>query len=148
MIGPTFLLLAQSESPDATPAPPPPVLPDAPQQGTGPGDATTTTPGGTDADSQALPPGGGLDPLTIIMLLGVVLLFVFMFGGQRKEKKRRQAMLAAMKKGDRVQTVGGILGTITEMKDDEVTLKVDENSNTRMRFSRNAVQSVLEDKSE
>ena len=57
-------------------------------------------------------------------------------------------MLSSLEKGDKVQTAGGIIGTITDLKDTEVTLKVDENTNTKMKFARSAVSTVLRDKSD
>ena len=50
-----------------------------------------------------------------------------------------------LKRGDRVQTIGGILGTVVETRDGEVLLKVDEGNNTKIRFSRNAIHRVLEE---
>jgi len=79
-------------------------------------------------------------PLLIIM---IAVLWFMMIMPQRKEKKKRQQMLAALAKGDRVQTVGGIIGSVIEIREQEIVLKVDENSNTRMRFSRSAIQSVI-----
>ena len=64
------------------------------------------------------------------------------FGG-RKEKKRRAALLGSLAKYDRVVTSGGMIGTIVEVKDDEVVIKVDESTNTKVHFSKSAVQSVL-----
>jgi preprotein translocase subunit YajC len=77
------------------------------------------------------------------MLLILALFMFVLIIPQRREKKRRTAMLEALKKNDRVQTVGGIIGTIVEIRPTELVLKVDENTNTRMRFSRNAIQAVL-----
>ena len=58
-------------------------------------------------------------------------------------------MLDTLKKGDRVQTIGGVLGTVVEARDTDVLVKVDESSNTKIRFSRNAIHRVLdEDKAE
>ena len=125
------LTLAQDE--------PAPILPDD----TPP---TEQQPGGPDADPDAgaQPPPTGPDwTLPLIFILLLVVLWIFLMGGQRREKKRRTAMLESLNKGDKVQTVGGILGTIVEIRDDEIVVKVDENTNTRMRFSRSAVQSVL-----
>ena len=123
---PLTLTLAQDEPapilPDDTPAP------------------TETQPGEAANGEPAASPDWTL-PLIFILLL--VVLWVFLMGGQRREKKRRAAMLESLNKGDRIQTVGGILGTIVEMRDDELVVKVDENTNTRLRFSRSAVQSVL-----
>jgi preprotein translocase subunit YajC len=91
-------------------------------------------------------PGGLLGSPIILMLLVIVVLWIFLMGGNRKEKKRRQQMLASLGKGDRVQTVGGILGTIVEVRDDELVVKVDENTNSRLRFARSAIQAKLEDR--
>ena len=44
---------------------------------------------------------------------------------------------------DTVQTIGGVIGSIVEVKNDSVVLKVDESSNTRITFSRSAIQQVL-----
>jgi preprotein translocase subunit YajC len=48
-------------------------------------------------------------------------------------------MLQSLKKNDRVQTVGGIFGTIVDIGDNEITLKVDESNNTKIRISPNAI---------
>lgn len=129
---PLTLTLAQDE--------PAPVLPDdtpAPTE-TQPGEAANGEPAG-----QQQPAASPDWTLPLIFILLLVVLWVFLMGGQRREKKRRAAMLESLNKGDRIQTVGGILGTIVEMRDDELVVKVDENTNTRLRFSRSAVQSVL-----
>jgi len=79
----------------------------------------------------------------MFLLLGAMLLmFVFMGRGKRKTEAKRKEMLSALKKGDKVTTIGGIVGTIMEVRDDEVTVKIDESSNTRMRFARWAVRGV------
>ena len=51
--------------------------------------------------------------------------------------------MASLAKGSKVQTIGGILGTVVEVRDDELIVKVDENSNTRLRFAKSAVTTVL-----
>jgi len=91
--------------------------------------------------------GTGFDPTFMFLILGMfVLMMIFTTGSQRKERKRRAAMIASMDKGDRVITRGGMIGTIVELRDNEVTLKVDENANTRIKFDRNAIELVMEDK--
>jgi len=99
---------------------------------------------GTQNDQQS--PGTGMGPnFMLFLILGAVVLFMIMTTlSQRKEKKKRQQMLSALTKGQEVQTVGGIVGTVVEVKEDTVTLKVDENSNTRMKFSRAAIQNVMD----
>ena len=56
--------------------------------------------------------------------------------------------LSALKRGDRVQTIGGMLGSVVKISDDEVVLRVDDaesesKGNTRIRFARSAIQTVL-----
>ncbi len=77
----------------------------------------------------------------LLLVFVVVILLSSMTG--RKEKKRREKMLTDLARNDRVQTVGGIIGTVTEIHDQEIVLRVDEASNTRIRFSKSAVQQVL-----
>ena len=95
-------------------------------------------------DGQAAPAssllGGGFLPIMLGML---VLMIVFSMFSGRKEKKRKKEMLASLKKHDMVQTIGGAIGSIVEVKPDPVILKVDENSNTRVTYARHAVASVL-----
>jgi len=98
-------------------------------------------------DKNVAPPSksGGFGPLLMIGLMMAVFFFILM-GGQRKEKKKRKNLLASIKKGDKVQTVGGMLGTIVEMRDSEIVLKVDENANTRIKFNRTAIQAMASDR--
>ena len=79
------------------------------------------------------------------MLAVFVLMMIFSSRSQGKDKKRREQMIAALKKGQRVTTIGGMIGSVVEVRDDQVILKVDENANTRIRFTRSAVQGVIED---
>ena len=54
-------------------------------------------------------------------------------------------MLGGLKKGDRIQTIGGILGTVVEARETDVLVKVDESSNTKIRFSRSAMHRVVDE---
>ena len=76
-------------------------------------------------------------------LLMMAVIFWFMFRGQKKERQRHEDMLKNLKKSDRVQTIGGILGTVVDVRDHEVVLKVDETNNTKIRFNRAAIKEVL-----
>jgi preprotein translocase subunit YajC len=78
-------------------------------------------------------------------MVGVHILYIFVFRSKRTQDKKRTDMLGALKRGDRVQTIGGILGTVVEARDTDVLLKVDESSNTKIRFSRSAIHRVLEE---
>jgi preprotein translocase subunit YajC len=112
-----------------------------------PGDAnqTTTQPGGKPRDDGSGSSLLGGQWFMIILLGGFVLLYVWMGRGRRKQEAKRKEMLAALKKGDKVVTIGGIMGTIMSSGQDELTVKVDETSNVRMKFARWAVRGVGEE---
>jgi len=158
---PTFMFptLAQAATLAQNDAPPPPNVPDAgdpaaPGAGGDPNQAQTLQPANGDPAAGPVEGqdggGGGGGGAFAQLLFFVAIIGIFWFvliRGQRKEKKKREQMLSAIKKGDRVTTIGGIIGTLTDVRDDEVTIKVDENSNVKMKFSRSAIQSVLSEKS-
>jgi len=77
-----------------------------------------------------------------IILLFVVFYFLLIRPQQAQQKKRRE-MLAALQKGDRVVTIGGIYGMIKEIKDDVVILRIADNVNIKM--ARGGIDRVLKD---
>ena len=135
----TLAILQQSSSP--APAAPATTTTAPPLAGQG-----TAAPGGTAGQGAAPTSMFGGDMMFILLPVILVLILLTVLG-PRKEQKRRNSMLKAMKKHDRVQTVGGVIGSITEIKSDTIVLKVDETSNTRMTFTRDAVQQILETES-
>jgi preprotein translocase subunit YajC len=100
----------------------------------------TTAPSGGGTSSQT---PGGFSPLMMLLPLLVVFLFLGPMLAGRKDKKKRAELLSSIKKHDRVQTIGGIIGIVSDIRDDEIILKVDESSNTKIRFARSAIQQVL-----
>jgi preprotein translocase subunit YajC len=80
-----------------------------------------------------------------MMILLIVVFIFLMFSSTRKQDKKRTQMLDKLQKGDRVQTIGGILGTVLEVREGEVVIKVDETNNIKLRFTRSAVHQVLGD---
>ncbi len=109
------------------------------------GGTVTGADGSTTQGGQNPPPptGGGMQMIWIIMLPMLLLLIFSSVMGGRKEKKKRAELMASLKKHDKVQTIGGIIGTVVELSGDEVVLRVDETSKTRVRFSRTAIQQIL-----
>jgi preprotein translocase subunit YajC len=84
------------------------------------------------------------NPLFGLVLVMIVFWWI-MSRGRSKERQRFEQMLNALKKNDRVQTIGGLLGTVVDVRDNEVVLKIDEASNVKVRFSRAAIKEVLRD---
>ena len=82
------------------------------------------------------------------LIVWIVVLFVFMYffmiRPQQKKQKETQKMLDALKKGDKVVTIGGIHGTVASTKENTVVVKVDDN--TKIEFNRTAIATVVVDK--
>ncbi len=125
--------------------PPPPSNIAAPAQTSGaPSQAAT-------GEQQPLPaqsPRSGFgDPIMLVAMAVLAFMIFFTISSSRKEKKRKAALVASLKKGSKVRTIGGMIGSIVELRDDNtVVIKVDENTNTRIKFDRNAVATVIEEK--
>ena len=105
-------------------------------QPTGPGAAATqpgrAAPGPMDFLAQWAP-----------LILIVIVFYVFVIRSKKNQDRKIQEARDQMKKGDEIQTIGGIIGKIVEVRDSRVLVKVDENSNTKIWFSRNAIHRVL-----
>lgn len=83
-------------------------------------------------------------------ILGVILPFVLMFAvfyfllirPQQKKTKQRNAMLNELKKGDKVTTIGGLHGTIAEITDDTIVIRV--NDTVKLTFEKSAINNVTQ----
>ena len=75
------------------------------------------------------------------LLLVFVLMYFMMIRPEKKRRKKEQDMLASLKQGDRVCTIGGIYGTIVKIKDDVLTVEVGEQK-TQLVFARWAIRNV------
>ncbi len=80
-------------------------------------------------------------PLPTMLMIGLmfVVFYFLIFRGPRKKEQQHKQMVRSLKKNDKVRTIGGILGTIMDIKDDEIILKIDESNNTKIRVSTNAI---------
>lgn len=78
-----------------------------------------------------------------IFIILVVAMFALMIIPQRRRDKKVKAMLAALKQGDRVRTIGGIYGTISSIRDDVVVLAVGPDK-VKLVFARGAISQVEE----
>jgi preprotein translocase subunit YajC len=91
------------------------------------------------ADGAAPGPGGFVTSL--IPFAAIIAIFYFLIiRPQNKKQKETQRMLSALKKGDKIVTIGGIHGVIQNVKESSVIVKVDEN--TKLEFSRSAISGV------
>lgn len=84
--------------------------------------------------------------LFIVLFGAIILMYVWMGRSRRKQEQQRKEMLSSLTKGDKITTIGGIQGTVMDVREDEVTVKVDEQNNIKMKFARAAVQNVGERK--
>ncbi len=85
--------------------------------------------------------GGQLLGFVPIMLVVFGIMYFLVIRPEKKRQKARVEMLGQMKKGDRVLTTGGMLGKVVNIKDEEITLEVDQN--VRIRFARSAIAQIL-----
>jgi len=103
------------------------------------GEATTTVA----ADPNATPVTRRRSPFGSSSWIFIGLMFVVMyfllFRGPRKKQQEHKQMVQTLGKNDRVRTIGGIIGTVVDIKDDEITLKVDESNNTKIKVAPSAI---------
>ena len=79
------------------------------------------------------------------IFIPIIALYIFLImGSKRKQDRERKDLLGNLKKGDRVRMVGGELGSIVEVRENEVLVKVDESSNTKIRYVKDAVAQIVE----
>jgi len=80
----------------------------------------------------------------IFFMMAIFGIFYFlMIRPNQKREKERQAMLAALSKGDRVVTAGGMFGTIVGLTDKTVVLRVGDEPGTKIEFLRSAVSRAV-----
>jgi preprotein translocase subunit YajC len=109
--------------------------------------AEAVTPAVEAAESGAAPdgaPGPAGSPMPqwpMFVLMGLIFYFV-LIRPESKRRKTQNEMLGALKKGDRVMTTSGMYGTVAQVQDDD-RIVVQIADGVRVKFSRQAVQTVL-----
>ena len=91
----------------------------------------------TNADGTTTSSAGSIWPMIIFLVVIFALFYFVMIRPQRKRQKDQQQMMASLQKGDKVMTIGGIFGTIDNIGEDSIILKVE--GGTTLRVARNAV---------
>lgn len=90
-------------------------------------------------------PGGLGSFLPMIIILGVIFYFLIL-RPQQKQRKEHQIMLDNLKKGDKVITIGGIHGMITNIKDKDKIIVVKIADNVKIELSRSSITQVAKSK--
>jgi len=87
--------------------------------------------------------GGGSPWPTIIMLVAIFAIFYFLLiRPQKKQQEEHEKMVESLRKGDRVVTIGGIIGEIIHLKEDQLVLKT--SGETRLEIERGKVGRKLD----
>ena len=110
--------------------------------------------GDSDVDSTSQAPGTNADPnqgtatrpslldnpmMLVFWGLMIVMMYFMMVRGPKKKQQQHTKMVDGLSKNDRIRTVGGIIGTVIEVKGEEVVLKIDESNNTKIRIAASAI---------
>lgn len=88
-------------------------------------------------------------PWTMFILLGGMFLvfYLLLIRPQQKKQKeaerRKQEMIEKLKRNDQVMTIGGIKGVVVSVGEAEITLRIDDKTDARMRVSRDAISKVV-----
>jgi preprotein translocase subunit YajC len=96
-------------------------------------------------DGQPQAPGGFMNgPLFLPFMIGLMVMFylVVILPMSRRQTKEREQLIATLKRGTRVQTSGGVVGTVVSAKDgeDEIVIRSED---TKLRIKRAAVVQIL-----
>lgn len=99
------------------------------------------------AQTPAQPPGWYqfFHSFSFPMMVVVVVVWIYFLKSKRGGDKELANRLKDLKRGDRIQTIGGILGTVVEARESDVVVKVDESNNTKIKFTRKAIASIIDD---
>ena len=93
--------------------------------------------------------GTGFGSMVPALAMIMVLFYFMLIRPERNKQKAHKQLLESLKKNDRVLTVGGIYGVVTNVQrgSDEVTIKVDEATNTKLRITFNSITRVIRNES-
>lgn len=88
------------------------------------------------------PSGGGPSPFSMLLpLLGMLAIFYFLLiRPQQKRQKEMHKMIGALKKGDKVVTASGLIGTVAGLRDDVIVVKLADN--VKVEMLKNAITAV------
>jgi preprotein translocase subunit YajC len=90
---------------------------------------------------------------SLVLLGGIFVIFYFLLirPQQKKQKeaeRRKQEMLENLARNDHVMTIGGIHGVVTNVGEDEITIRIDDKTDARVRVTRDAISRVVGEEGE
>ncbi|GMQ81297.1 MAG: preprotein translocase subunit YajC [Rhodothermia bacterium] len=88
-------------------------------------------------------PGGDANPLALFLPLVLIFIvfYIFIIRPQKKKEDTRKKMIEAVEKNNRVITIGGVHGTVTQVDETSVLVQVD--NNTKLRIEKSALSTVV-----
>jgi len=87
--------------------------------------------------------GSQFTSMLMIMVPMIILFYFLLIRPQRKQEAQRRSMIDSLKKNDRILTNGGLYGTVANVMDDEISIRVDDNRDVKVRVARNAISAVV-----
>lgn len=77
-------------------------------------------------------------------ILLIIIFYFLLIRPQMNQQKKRKELLASLQEGNKIRTIGGVYGVIEKIKDDELTVKISEN--TKVRMARFGIESIIREK--
>lgn len=89
----------------------------------------------------------GYEAFSSLILMGGLVLFMYLFvmRPQKKREKKTSEMRASIKQGDNIVTIGGIVGKVINIKDDELIIQTGV-ERTQLKVLRWAISEIIESK--
>lgn len=95
------------------------------------------------AAAETAPPQPGIGSMLFPFVIIFIVFYFIVIRPQRQQQKKLDEMRNQLQKGDQVVTIGGIVGTVDLVRDDLVTLKV--NDNTKIKFRKSAISHTIKE---
>ena len=67
--------------------------------------------------------GAGMGSTVIMLVLMVAVFYFMLIRPENKRKKEAEAMRGAVKTGDKITTIGGVIGTVVNVKEDKIVIE-------------------------
>ena len=83
---------------------------------------------------------GGMGSTVVMMVLMIAIFYFMLIRPENKRKKEAEEMRSAVKKGDKIVTIGGIVGTVVDVKENKIVLETGADQ-VRIEFEKWAISS-------